>query len=102
MPNHMINWDEPEFLQLPDLRMAVYQAGTPNSGKPSVVLCHGFPEIGYSWRHIVAPLVEAGFHVVVPINAGSGIPDKPLVTPLMPPACRFMTWRTLVATFQHG
>ena len=72
MPNHMINWDEPEFLQLPDLRMAVYQAGTPNSGKPSVVLCHGFPEIGYSWRHIVAPLVEAGFHVVVPDQRGFG------------------------------
>jgi pimeloyl-ACP methyl ester carboxylesterase len=30
---------------------------------PLVLLCHGFPEFWYSWRHQIGPLAEAGFHV---------------------------------------
>ena len=68
----LIDWDQPKYLDLPDLNMAIFQAGTPRKDRPSVVLCHGFPEIAYSWRLIVPPLVEAGFHVVVPDQRGYG------------------------------
>ena len=68
----LIDWDQPEYLELPDLHMAVFQAGTPRKDRPAVVLCHGFPEIAYSWRHIIAPLVEAGFHVIAPDQRGFG------------------------------
>lgn len=67
-----IDWNAPRYLDLPDLRMAVFEAGAPRDDRPSVVLCHGFPEIAYSWREIVPPLVEAGFHVIAPDQRGYG------------------------------
>ncbi|MDA9230511.1 alpha/beta hydrolase [Alphaproteobacteria bacterium] len=79
--NTQINWNEPQYLDLPDLRMAVFQAGTRVPGRPSLVLYHGFPELAYSWRHIVGPLVEAGFHVVVPEQRGYGFTGKALNDP---------------------
>jgi pimeloyl-ACP methyl ester carboxylesterase len=33
---------------------------------PLVVLCHGWPELSYSWRHQIKALAQAGFHVVAP------------------------------------
>jgi hypothetical protein len=33
---------------------------------PLVVLCHGFPESWYSWRHQITALSAAGFHAVAP------------------------------------
>ena len=33
---------------------------------PLVVLCHGFPELAFSWRHQVPALADAGFRVAVP------------------------------------
>ena len=68
----MIDWHAPNYIDLPDLRMAVFEAGTPRDDRPSIVLCHGWPELAYSWRHIVAPLVAAGFHVLVPEQRGYG------------------------------
>jgi pimeloyl-ACP methyl ester carboxylesterase len=41
------------------------------------VLCHGFPELAYSWRHQMAPLAEAGFHVVAPDQRGYGHSSRP-------------------------
>ena len=55
------------------IELAVHSAG---SGRP-IVLCHGWPEIGYSWRHQVGPLVEAGYHVIVPDQRGYGSSDRP-------------------------
>src|SRR5438445_872975 len=48
-------------------------AGTPqmmqgNSG-PTVLLCHGFPELWYSWRHQLSALAAAGFHAVGLLDA---------------------------------
>jgi pimeloyl-ACP methyl ester carboxylesterase len=31
---------------------------------PLVLLCHGWPELSYSWRHQIPALAAAGFHVV--------------------------------------
>jgi len=44
---------------------------------PLVILCHGFPESWYSWRHQLAALWAAGFHVVAPDMRGYGRSDRP-------------------------
>ena len=44
---------------------------------PLVVLCHGFPESWYSWRHQIPVLADAGFHVVAPDQRGYGDSDAP-------------------------
>ena len=50
------------------IRMHVAEQGT----GPLVILCHGFPESWYSWRHQLAALAEAGFHAVAPDMRGYG------------------------------
>jgi pimeloyl-ACP methyl ester carboxylesterase len=42
-----------------------------------VVLCHGYPELWYSWRHQLKALAEAGYHVVAPDQRGYGKTDRP-------------------------
>jgi pimeloyl-ACP methyl ester carboxylesterase len=44
---------------------------------PLVLLCHGFPESWYSWRHQLKALAEAGFHAVAPDMRGYGQSDRP-------------------------
>jgi len=55
------------------IRMHLAEQGT----GPLVVLCHGFPESWYSWRHQLGALAEAGFHVVAPDMRGYGQTDHP-------------------------
>jgi pimeloyl-ACP methyl ester carboxylesterase len=57
------------------IELAVAEHG-PADG-PVVVLLHGFPELGYSWRHQVAPLADAGYRVLVPDMRGFGDSDAP-------------------------
>lgn len=52
------------------LQMHLLEAGAP--GDPCVLLLHGFPELAYSWRKIMLPLAQAGFHVVAPDQRGYG------------------------------
>jgi pimeloyl-ACP methyl ester carboxylesterase len=54
------------------LRMHVLEAGHENAGRPCLLLLHGFPELGFSWRHLMLPLAAAGFHVVAPDQRGYG------------------------------
>ena len=42
------------------LRVHILEAGYERRGGPGVFLLHGFPELAYSWRHIMVPLAEAG------------------------------------------
>lgn len=44
---------------------------------PLVVMCHGFPELWYSWRHQLVALSESGFHAVAPDQRGYGQTDQP-------------------------
>jgi pimeloyl-ACP methyl ester carboxylesterase len=44
---------------------------------PLVLLCHGFPESWYSWRHQLTALSEAGFRAVAPDMRGYGRTDRP-------------------------
>src|SRR4029077_630299 len=55
------------------IRMHVAEEGA----GPLIVLCHGFPESWYSWRHQLRALAEAGFHVVAPDMRGYGQTDRP-------------------------
>jgi len=55
--------------------LEVYEAG-PQTGLP-VVLCHGFPELAYSWRYQIEALSAAGFHVIAPNQRGYAGSDKP-------------------------
>ena len=55
------------------IRMHVVEAG---HGFP-VLLCHGFPELWYSWRHQIHALADAGFHVIAPDQRGFGETDAP-------------------------
>ncbi|MEF0943100.1 alpha/beta fold hydrolase [Rhizobium sp. BR 362] len=42
-----------------------------------IILCHGFPECWYSWRHQLGALAKAGFHAVAPDLRGYGRSDRP-------------------------
>jgi pimeloyl-ACP methyl ester carboxylesterase len=44
---------------------------------PLVVLCHGFPDLAYSWRHQVPALAAAGYRVVAPDMRGYGLSSRP-------------------------
>jgi len=42
-----------------------------------VVLCHGFPELAYSWRAQIPVLAEAGYRVIAPDMRGFGASSAP-------------------------
>lgn len=44
---------------------------------PLVLLCHGWPELSYSWRHQLPALAKAGFHAVAPDIRGFGRTSAP-------------------------
>src|SRR5882757_7597085 len=57
------------------MEMAYYEAG-PREGVP-IVLCHGFPEMAFSWRHQIRALGDAGRWVIAPDQRGYGLSSKP-------------------------
>ena len=61
------------FVETNGIRMHIAEAGE----GPLVVMCHGFPESWYSWRHQLTALAEAGFHAVAPDQRGYGQTDAP-------------------------
>jgi pimeloyl-ACP methyl ester carboxylesterase len=54
------------------LRVHVLEAGFEGTGRPCILLLHGFPELAYSWRKVMSPLAAAGYHVVAPDQRGYG------------------------------
>ena len=54
------------------LEMHVLEAGFEDPNRPRVLLLHGFPELAYSWRKVMLPLAQAGFHVIAPDQRGYG------------------------------
>ena len=57
------------------IEMAYYEAG-PRQGAP-VILCHGFPELAFSWRHQLKAFAEAGRWVIAPDQRGYGLSSQP-------------------------
>jgi pimeloyl-ACP methyl ester carboxylesterase len=66
--------------QVNGIEMAYYEAG-PRGGMPSggvpIVLCHGFPELAFSWRHQIKALGDAGHWVIAPDQRGYGLTSRP-------------------------
>ncbi len=52
------------------LEMHLLEAGEANA--PLLLLLHGFPEIAFSWRHVMQPLADAGYRVIAPDLRGYG------------------------------
>ena len=71
-----MNFPEPSLVPVNGVKLEVFEAGRQNAGKP-IVLCHGWPEHAYSWRHQMAALAEAGYHVIVPNQRGYGNSSRP-------------------------
>jgi len=61
------------FIETNAITMHVVEQGE----GPAVVLCHGFPELWYSWRHQIGALADAGYRVIVPDQRGYGQTDSP-------------------------
>ncbi|HEX7308382.1 alpha/beta hydrolase [Lentzea sp.] len=70
------DFPEPTFVEVNGVELEVFEAGRQNAGKP-VVLCHGWPELAFSWRHQMPALVEAGYHVIAPNQRGYGRSSRP-------------------------
>lgn len=51
---------------------------TEQGSGPLVLLCHGWPELSYSWRHQLPALADAGYHAVAPDMRGYGRTSAPL------------------------
>ena len=60
-------------LEINGIELSFVEDGT----GPLVVLCHGFPELGYSWRHQIPALTAAGYRVVAPDMRGFGESSAP-------------------------
>jgi len=60
-------------IPLNGIDMHVAEAGA----GPLVVMCHGWPELWYSWRHQLRALAGAGFHAVAPDMRGFGQTSAP-------------------------
>jgi pimeloyl-ACP methyl ester carboxylesterase len=52
------------------LRVHALEAGEPH--RPLLLLLHGFPELAFSWRHVMPALAAAGYHVLAPDQRGYG------------------------------
>lgn len=52
--------------------MHVLEAGEASGARPALLLLHGFPELAYSWRKVMLPLVQAGYRVLAPDQRGYG------------------------------
>ncbi len=65
-----MGFPSPERVTARGADLEVFRAGTASA--PAIILCHGWPEHAYSWRHQIAPLAAAGFEVIVPNQRGFG------------------------------
>lgn len=60
-------------VEVSGLRMHLAELGR----GPLVLLCHGFPECWYSWRHQLRALAAAGYRAVAPDQRGYAETDAP-------------------------
>ena len=63
------NFPQPTLVSANGIEIEVFEAGQKNKGNP-IVLCHGWPEHAFSWRHQIEALAAAGFHVITPNQRG--------------------------------
>jgi pimeloyl-ACP methyl ester carboxylesterase len=63
----------PRTVEANGIKIHYAEAGT----GPLIILCHGFPESWYSWRHQLSALAKAGYRAVAPDMRGYGQTDRP-------------------------
>lgn len=71
-----MNFPKASLIPVNGVELEVFEVGRENRGRP-IVLCHGWPEHAYSWRHQLPSLVAAGYHVIVPNQRGYGNSSRP-------------------------
>ncbi|MFD7412861.1 alpha/beta fold hydrolase [Kitasatospora purpeofusca] len=71
-----IDFPEPTLVPVNGVELEVFESGRENAGKP-IVLCHGWPEHAFSWRHQMPALAAAGYHVIAPNQRGYGRSSRP-------------------------
>lgn len=69
-------FQKPTMVPTNGITMAYYEQG---EGIP-VILCHGFPELAYSWRSQLPALANAGFRAIAPDQRGYGLTSAPVET----------------------
>ena len=69
----MFDLPRPQRIATNGIELEVFSAG---AGRP-VVLCHGWPELAYSWRHQAPALAKAGYRVLTPNQRGYGRSARP-------------------------
>ena len=57
--------------QVPTNGIELHVAAAGPVDGPPVVLCHGFPELWYSWRHQLGALADAGYRAYAPTCAAT-------------------------------
>lgn len=71
----------PHYLEITDpdhgTKLRVHYVDEGPSDAPVVLMMHGEPSWCYLYRHMIAPVVAAGFRVVAPDLIGFGKSDKP-------------------------
>jgi epoxide hydrolase A/B len=72
----MIEMPPLKFVQTNGIRIGYYEAG-PVTDTPPMVLCHGWPELAFSWRHQIKALSGAGIRVIAPDQRGYGATERP-------------------------
>jgi len=70
------DFPDPTLIDANGVKLEVFEAGRANT-KP-IVLCHGWPEHAFSWRHQLPGLAEAGYHVIAPNQRGYGNSSRPI------------------------
>ena len=70
-----MNFEQPHFITSDGYQIATYSDGLKDA--PVVILIHGWPELAYSWKTTVPPLVDAGYRVIAYDLRGFGASDAP-------------------------
>ena len=68
------DFPEPTLVPVNGVELEVFEAGP--KGRP-IVLCHGWPELAFTWRHQMPALASAGYHVIAPNQRGYGKSSRP-------------------------
>lgn len=67
---------KPSVIAVNGVELEVFEAGREHAGNP-IVLCHGWPELAYTWKEQIPALVAAGYHVIAPNQRGYGNSSRP-------------------------
>ncbi|MFE0582663.1 alpha/beta fold hydrolase [Streptomyces sp. NPDC058874] len=70
------DFPKPTLVPVNGVELEVFEAGQENAGRP-IVLCHGWPDHAFTWRHQMPALAAAGYHVIAPNQRGYGNSSRP-------------------------